>query len=179
MVAGILRNHHGGILVESMVGRGAVFQVLLPHASKPPPTLELSPGAPGLKALHRKSRRKGDPVVLFADDEEMVRNVVATQLKNIGCQVVAASNGKKALELYEKHSAEISLVLLDVEMPGMSGIDTASAIRAADSELPIYLFSGYSEPEELRVAVRGLTGFLAKPIGQAELKCIVKLSMDE
>ncbi len=172
VVAGILRNHQGGIAVDSMVGRGAVFRVILPQVSRE--NVATKSAAKPTLLVTRPKRKLGEPVVvLLADDEEMVRTVVATQLKKLGCRVIEAANGNEALELHRKHMREITLALLDVEMPARNGIEACHAIREVDPQLPLYLFSGYSEPSELATAITGLAGFLPKPISQSDLKRIV------
>ncbi len=179
VVAGILRNHHGGVMAESLVGRGATFRVLLPMRASAKPTEPTATRSVPAVVARRKSRAGQPAVVLLADDEEMVRNVVATQLQNLGCKVIVAANGEQAIELHRKHLWEITVALLDLEMPIKNGIETLNAIKTADPALPVYLLSGYSEPGELGALAKNIAGFLPKPISQADLKRMLEASAGE
>ena len=154
-VLGIIRSHQGGLRVSSDLGKGTVFELLLPVSAKtvvpdtPIPTVE-STTLTGL--------------VLVIDDEAPVRDAISDILEMEGIAVITAANGDAGIELYKAHRAEIDLVLLDLSMPGKSGHETYKELQQLDPNVHILLSSGYSEAD----ATRGFTsptlvGFLQKP----------------
>ena len=102
--------------------------------------------------------------VLVIDDEEMVRRVAKSMLESYGYKVLVASDGNSALELFEEVGHEISVVLLDLTMPSMSGEETFRRLRMMRSNVPVILSSGYNEVEAVkRFTGKSLTGFIQKP----------------
>jgi PAS domain S-box-containing protein len=112
----------------------------------------------------------GRGLALVADDEPTVRQVGELFLKQMGFEVLTATNGQEVVALFEAHGEEVRLVLLDLMMPVMDGTEALAAIRAR-SGVPVILCSGYTAeavPEEFsRDAV---TAFLQKPFARAELQ---------
>ena len=92
--------------------------------------------------------------------------------------MLAAPDGKTGLALYREHQAEISLVLLDLSMPGISGEETFRQLRALDPRVRVILSSGYDESEvSARFAGQALTGFLQKPYRMADLAAAISLHL--
>ena len=85
-----------------------------------------------------------DKPVLLVDDELTVRGTVGSLLKQLGYSVVALDGGLRALEYLQEHPAQVAAVLLDANMPGLSGVDCFDSIRQMDPDLPVVM-SGYSE----------------------------------
>ena len=117
---------------------------------------------------------KNGPTVLVVDDEEAVRRVLVTLLQLEQCDVVAvASNGKEALQLYQQHKPEITL--LDIAMPGMDGIDVLREIRAQDENSYISMVTADASIETIREAsTLGVSGYLVKPIVPNKIQAILK-----
>lgn len=104
------------------------------------------------------------PLVLVIDDEEAVRETVSDILEFEGLRVVTAVDGESGIELYKAWLGEVSLVLLDLSMPGMNGAETFQELKKIDKHARIILSSGYDEAEATRYFVgQGLVGFLQKP----------------
>jgi CheY-like chemotaxis protein len=108
--------------------------------------------------------------VLLVDDQADAREVGSLMLERAGFQVVAASNGEEALELFRTHRSDVVCVLLDLTMPGMGGKEVHAALRTLSSDVPIVLCSGFPEDtaQELFEA-NELSGFLEKPFTSKSL----------
>ena len=108
--------------------------------------------------------------ILVADDELLLRRSVQRILLRAGYQVVLAADGEDALHLFEQHRVEIKLVLLDLHMPKLGGVDTLKAIKGIAPHTAVILTSGESTQElELRCAGLDLDGIVSKPFSRQEL----------
>ena len=102
--------------------------------------------------------------MLLVDDERTVRDVAADMLKAMGYNVLSARSGREAVELYKTRKGEISLVVLDIVMPEMSGREVFDRLRAVDPTVKVLLCSGYSIEREAEAMLdEGAAGFLQKP----------------
>ena len=162
-VLGIVRGHRGAIQVRSRIGEGTSFSVLLPVSTE------------GLRnrGKVRSVRLHGgreNTLVLLVDDEPLSRDVTEDMLKHLGHQVVVAGNGMEALEKFQPLRSAVSLVLLDLTMPVMDGLETWHEIQNINPYVPVMLMSGYSEIEVVqRFHGRQLAGFIQKPFCQNQL----------
>ncbi len=154
-ILGIVRAHRGAITVSSQVGVGTVFRVLFPAVAR-----RAKVEAPPQKAptLPRGA------TVLVIDDEEDIRDVVEAVLSRRGVKVLTAADGRQALELFRRQADDIDVVLLDMNMPGLSGEAVFRALREIRPDVRVILSTGYSEQEAaLRFADAPLAGFVHKP----------------
>lgn len=120
----------------------------------------------------------GRPVVLVADDEEVVRRAARRALERAGFEVLEASDGLQAVERFAAEAARIACVLLDLTMPGLGGEAALAAIRQRSVEVPVVLISGFSDRDEASAeATDPRVGFLPKPFGPAELVAAVRGAM--
>ena len=134
VVYGIVDAHGGRIEVESAVGTGTEFRIEWPAAE---PLEEIEPPEP-----HRAGRRAARGTVLVAEDEAMVRRVVTAALQEVGFEVIAVEDGETAIEVFERPGAHFDAALLDLSMPGRSGLEVLAALRAHTPELPAAVMSG-------------------------------------
>ncbi len=168
-VLGIVRGHSGALKVYSEPGRGTTFKLLLPRANGPAEQLPANP-SPG-------STWRGHGTMLVVDDEETVRAVSARMLTGMGFEVLLASNGQEALEIFLPRRTEIVGVLLDLTMPRLDGTATFTELRRLQPAIRVLLMSGFNEQDAVnRFAGKGLAGFLQKPFKpetlQARLRAI-------
>ena len=155
-VLGIVRGHKGALKVSSEVGRGTTFRVLLPAEAVRHMPVEATPP--------RAGDFRGGGLILVVDDEESVRALATHILQRAGFEVVTASNGREAVEVYARRQRDVRLVLLDMTMPHMDGEATFRALRELDPEAQIVVSSGYSKQEvAAQFAGKGLAGFVQKP----------------
>jgi CheY-like chemotaxis protein len=115
-------------------------------------------------AASKVRRPRNKPGVLVVDDEDLVRSVLKRGLERNGFDVWEASDGREAIDYYRAHNEEISVVLLDVRMPGMDGPQTLAVLHDLDPDVPVCFMSadtGEYEPDEL--LERGAAYFIAKP----------------
>ena len=129
----IVRQGGGEIQVQSVPGRGTRFTVRLPGVSR---------GAVKDRAVRPMSPRTGHETVLLVEDEENVRRLLALVLQNNGYQVLEAANGAEALPMFENHPAGIDLVLTDIVMPGMNGVELVQRLHGIRPEIPVVFMSG-------------------------------------
>ena len=146
-VMGIVRSHGGGLRVASEPGAGARFQVLWPAVG---PEEDLAAGSASKVAQAR--------CVLVVDDEDLVREVVARMVEDLGYVVLTASDGPEALAIVA--TQPVDAVLVDMTMPLMTGGEVIAALRATNPTLPVILCSGYDRDRRGPVAA---DAYLPKP----------------
>ena len=163
-VAGIVRGHNGVLLVDTEVGRGTTFRVLLPLAEGGM-TMSKSP-----RKIRPKRAPSGRGTVLVVDDEQAVRQLTGAMLSHLDFAVLSAADGLEGLKVFETHSEEITCVLLDLTMPNMDGEACFEALRQLKPDTPVVLVTGYSEHKVHSLfAGKGLAAFLHKPFKMAGL----------
>lgn len=134
IVHSIIQDHDGHIRVDSQPGRGTTFVILLPRTK---PASESISSTPLLETHHG-----GGELVLLAEDNRHVREILVGSLRERGFEVLAAGNGPALLAAYEQHRARTRLLVLDLDLPGRGGLDCFKAIRTADAKLPVILITG-------------------------------------
>lgn len=136
-VYGIVKQSHGGIVVESERGRGSTFRIYLPQEMAP---LEIADTTP---APVRDSAR--EELILVVEDEDIVRDLVCEILRNHGYRVLATNRGGDVSRLLQEEARTIDLLISDVVMPEMNGARVAQQVREHCPGARVLFVSGYSE----------------------------------
>jgi len=142
MVYGSVTGHHGVIDVESDVGVGTTFRIYLP-------VLERSPEHLMEESTWSGVVRGDGQTILVVDDEDIVLNIARDLLTSIGYKVIEASDGASAVDVFKANRVDIGLVMLDVVMPRMGGVQAATLIREVSPDIPIIFATGYDQDSVL------------------------------
>lgn len=165
VVHGIVNDHHGIIKVESKMGEGTTFHVLLPGLDVEPETARTT------SAL---SLPAGKGNILFVDDEKPLVTYSKEILEYLGYGVEAQTSSVEALETFLADPDRFDLVITDQTMPDLEGFDLAERIHSVRPDMPIVLCTGFSSPgTEETAAQRGIRLFVKKPVGPRQLADIV------
>lgn len=163
MSYGIIKQHGGYIHVDSTIETGSRFEIYLPSIGKGEDTVELDASATTLNGLGR--------TVLLVDDNATLRSSLAEILQGSGFKVVQAHDGYQAIELYKEYQASIDVVLMDVVMPRLGGIEAAKKIRESDSDLPILFLTAYDPNDSVEViSWMGHADMITKPFDPVVLQ---------
>ncbi|MFA5056578.1 MAG: response regulator [Opitutaceae bacterium] len=167
-VRGILKGHDGALHVESEVGRGTAFQIYLPAL----PGLREQPAA----AAHRGPEQGHGEGILVIDDDDAVREVMCSALKTFGYKVRSAADGQTGLKEYRGHAGEIDLVLTDMMMPGLAGVEVIKTLRGINPTVRIIAMSGLMEAAALKEEKVGFGRLevLPKPLSIEQLLATVR-----
>lgn len=162
VVYGIMKSHRGYIDVETARGRGTTFHLYFPI-----------PGTTSESDNNEKKNSEaagGSETILLVEDEDMLRELVSNLLQAKGYRVLTAANGIEALDLFAKAHNEIALVLTDMGLPKMSGLEMVKRIRGASPAMKVILASGYLPAEQkFEVETIGAHEFVEKPYLPDEL----------
>ncbi len=155
VVHGIVRGHDGAIAVQSQPGRGTTFQIYFPAAPVAPVEVRPAPSP---------APRGNGERILYLDDEERLVFLARRGLERQGYSFTGFTDPAQALEAFRAEPARFDVVVTDLTMPGMTGLDFAREVLRLRPEIPILLTSGYLRPQDEETAERlGLRDFIAKP----------------
>ncbi len=169
VVYGVVNSHGGFISVQSDPGRGSQFSMFFPL---------LADRAKFQRTLKNQRLRRGDERILVVDDEEHVSELIGRMLHHLGYQVEVVQSGQEALAAIVK-KARFDVVILDMNMPTMSGKETFERLKKLNPDLKVVISTGYSnaslEPTPLHNLV---DGFLQKPYQMEELSNVLREVFD-
>jgi two-component system, cell cycle sensor histidine kinase and response regulator CckA len=158
-VLGIIRAQEGGIMIDTEVGKGSRFSVILPMVA-PPVTAEEKPE----EVLTISESEMYGETILVIDDEPDVASMAREILEMNNLTVITEVNPLNGIEIYERHQKDIGLVLLDLTMPEMPGEKVAARLLEINPSVKIVISSGYSQSEVAkRIGSNLVAGFIQKP----------------
>ncbi|HXG87291.1 MAG TPA: ATP-binding protein [Vicinamibacterales bacterium] len=139
MVYAIVRQSGGHITVTSEAGSGSTFRIYFPLAHPQTAATETAP------AIDNPGLERGSGVVLLAEDDGAVRRLLGTELRRRGFTVLEAGHGGEAFEICQQYGGSIDLLLTDVVMPNMNGVDLVAAATPIRPEMSVLFMSGHPE----------------------------------
>jgi two-component system cell cycle sensor histidine kinase/response regulator CckA len=170
-VYGIVKQSGGYIWVYSEPGRGASFKIYLPRIDG---TVVDAAGSP-----RTSGATSGDETVLVVEDEPAVRRLAVEVLRRHGYQVLEAADGGEAMKVAERHPGNIHVLITDLVMPEMNGVDLAGRLIARRPATRVLYISGYTDEAVARGGVlEPGTNFLQKPFNSYRLASTVRQVLD-
>ncbi|MEJ2634343.1 MAG: PAS domain S-box protein [Calditrichia bacterium] len=168
---GIIRQSGGNIFVESLPGKGTTFKLFFPEVDNQPETRHIP--------QPERESANGNETILVVEDEEQVRLLICDTLKSLGYHVLDAPDGQQALEICRNYIDDIHLLLTDVVMPGINGVQLAQNCKPLKPEMKVIYMSGYTDdnivqPGNPEKSVR----FIQKPFSPAALAEFVRAFLE-
>jgi nitrogen-specific signal transduction histidine kinase/ActR/RegA family two-component response regulator len=172
IVQGLVRGLGGSIHLESELGKGTKFQILLPAAASATGAAKGAPSGGESEDQHLNS------TVLVVEDEQMLRQAVAKMLRRNGFEVLEAADGSTAIDLVRANKGTVDLILLDLTIPGASPREIVLEATRARPEIKVLLTSAYSqEMVASTMSAPQVCGFIRKPFQFADLLKRIQSSM--
>jgi PAS domain S-box-containing protein len=169
VVHGIVKSYGGYIYAHSQLEEGSTFEILFPAqepAAAPAATLEMPIPT-------------GSESILFVDDETMIVDIVQRMLESLGYRVTARTSAMEALDVFKTDPDSFDLVVTDMTMPKMTGLDLAEKIFQIRQDFPIVLCTGFDVTmNEEKIAEHGLQDIIYKPILRRNMATVVRKVLD-
>ncbi|MCX5875686.1 MAG: response regulator [Deltaproteobacteria bacterium] len=168
LVHGIAKNMGGGITVYSEIGTGTTFHVYFPRIG----SLAIKESLPVM------SVQGGNERILVVDDEEKIANLEQEVLGTLGYQVTATTSSIEAWQIFKENPENFDLIITDMSMPHMSGIELATKIIELRKDMPIILCTGYSEIiNKEKAKAMGICEYLMKPVATDSLATAIRQAL--
>jgi two-component system, cell cycle sensor histidine kinase and response regulator CckA len=171
VVYGIIENYHGFIDIDSAVDHGTTMHIFLPITSSTKPV-------PQVKEEFIKING-GNETILVAEDESTLREYLRVILEEKGYSVLLACDGSEGMELFSKHQEQIALVISDLGMPKLDGLNLLRKIKEVEPKARVIMTSGLVDPDrKIEILHAGAKDFLAKPYSGREILLRVREILD-
>jgi len=166
VVHGIIKSYRGDILVYSETGKGTSFQIYLPVVDDDTPQIRVEMNEP-LPGGHEK--------IMIIDDEAVITEINQNILEDLGYQVSSFTCSEKALQAFRSHPAEYDMVITDMSMPRINGIQLAEKILSVRPGMPIIICTGFNELlNEKTVNALGIRKLVMKPVLRKTLALTIR-----
>jgi len=170
-VYGIVRNHAGGIAVESKKDQGTTFRIYLPATDMHVEEQKDTHAVPGIIL--------GKGKILVVDDEKVFRDMLKDALEYLGYEVLLAENGREGVKVFKAHQDMLDLVILDMNMPVMDGRDMFKELKKIRPDVKALLATGFTLNGEVQELMdQGVMGFIQKPFRIEEISKAVGTLME-
>ncbi len=170
IVYGIVRSHRGFIIVESQVNVGTKFKVHLPVSESQRVTTEIK---------QEEELIGGSETILLIDDDDMVLETGKELLRSIGYNIITASSVISATEFYKLKKEDIALVIIDLSMPKVNGVDLFNCLKRINPEIKALIASGSMDNETCdEIIKQGVNGIILKPYDLKKLSKAVRQILD-
>lgn len=167
VVHGIVKTHNGAIIVDSDLGKGSTFTLVFPvAATNHPPDPIPSETVP---------ETSGNESILLIDDEAGILSAGISMLKKMGYQAQGFTNPLEALDHFRTSSRAYDMVISDVTMPKINGVELAKKIREIRTDIPIVICTGHSALiDEKKAKELGINGYIMKPVSRSALSSTIR-----
>lgn len=175
VVYGIIKGHDGYIFCESEPEKGTTFSIYIPVLLES----DQEEGVTDTGATRKKST-VGRELILMVDDEESLLETAKAFLEQSGYRALTAENGEKAIEIFQNEKSNISLIILDLQMPGMGGLKCLEAMIEIDPDVKVIISSGYiSSSKQQEALKKGAIGFIQKPYRYNDILNMAREALDQ
>jgi signal transduction histidine kinase len=179
IVYSIIIGHGGWVDVQSVKGEGSTFRVFLP--------VVLDGGAAEGESVEADAQQQdsyrqmisGKETILIVEDEEVLRSFSFEMLKDLGYEVLTASNGEEALTVFAENHEVINLVVSDMIMPKKSGVELFSELKEMKPEVKFILVTGYCLEEAEGHVLRNMSAIMMKPYTTEKIAALIRKVLDE
>lgn len=173
VVYGIVHAHHGFVDVESELGHGTTFRLYFPVQTIAEDKLEL-------RQPSELYNIGGTETILLVEDEELLIEMVRLMLESKGYTVYYARDGISAVDIYREHRETIALILTDMGLPGLTGIDEFKKLKEIDQNVNVVFASGFFDPDvKSELLKAGAKGFIQKPYAANDILRTVREVLDK
>jgi len=172
VVYGVMKSHLGFIDVKSKPNHGTTFLLYFPVATSTTHQTDM-------QTQKDSFQLEGTETILYIEDEDFIRDMVRLSLQSKGYDVYTAQDGITAVQLYEHHKDKIDLVLTDIGLPGMTGIDAFKKLKELNPDVHVIFTSGYLEPDAReKLFSDGARAFIQKPYQQGAILKTIREVLD-
>lgn len=171
-VLGIIRGHQGSLKIDSKPGHGTSFRMLLPISQHKVVCDET--GQEDTNAWHSSG------TILIIDDEDAILEIASIMIEDMGFKTITASDGIEGVNAYRQNQDEITVVLLDMTMPKMDGLECFQELQKINNDVIVILSSGYNEQDAIsHFTSKSLAGFIQKPYRSEALEQVIRIAIDK
>ncbi len=173
IVYGIVKRHGGWITCESEPGKGTVFSVFFPACTEDEERVDHV-------MVSRDYGVSSSETILLVDDEEQIRDIGKNMLEKVGFNVILASSGEEALQIFSREPDAINLVLLDLNMPGMGGFRCLEKLKEQRPDIKVIICTGYLDEETIsKIQQLDVEDFVHKPFRFSEILPIIRARLSD